>query len=207
MVDAAGPVGSPTQGSAIDVIFNLGRGCCQTHRQRPQGPRHRCLLQPQWWTLSDPLVAPRRGPTSTSTSTAIDMLQQVVGVASVYCQCIPGGHWLTISTGHATSKAFHMDFFSDTCNAKDSKKTTVKKISSNITKIGFIYKTKVLAPQIEAGSPMRLQDSTRTTQLQASSFPRRRPMQPPELSQWVLAPPALGKPEGLVCGSTTTRAP
>jgi hypothetical protein len=37
------------------------------------------------------------------------------------------------------------------CDAKASKKTTVKKISSNITKIGLIYKTKVLAPQIEAG--------------------------------------------------------
>jgi hypothetical protein len=33
----------------------------------------------------------------------------------------------------------------------------MKKISSNITKIEFIYKTKVLVPQIEAGTPMRLQ--------------------------------------------------
>jgi hypothetical protein len=82
----------------------------------------------------------------------------------------------------------------------------VKKISSNITKIEFIYKTKVLAPQIEARSPMRLQASTRTVQLQASQFPRRRPVQPPELSQWVLAPPALGKPRGRGCGSTTARA-
>jgi hypothetical protein len=38
----------------------------------------------------------------------------------------------------------------------------MKKISFNITKIEFIYKTKVLAPEIEAGIPMRLRVGTRT---------------------------------------------
>jgi hypothetical protein len=53
-------------------------------------------------------------------------------------------------------KAFCEENFLDPCDAKDSKKTTMKKISSNITKTEFIYKTKVLLPQIEAGSPMHL---------------------------------------------------
>jgi hypothetical protein len=55
-------------------------------------------------------------------------------------------------------KAFCEEIFSDPCDAKDSKKTIMKKISSNITKTEFIYKTKVLPPQIEAGSPMHLQE-------------------------------------------------
>jgi hypothetical protein len=87
----------------------------------------------------------------------------------------------TITTRRATSKAFREEFFLDPCDAKDSKKTTVKKISSNITKIEFIYKTKVSVPQVEAGSPMRLQAGTQTAQLQASQFPRHHPVQPPEL--------------------------
>jgi hypothetical protein len=44
----------------------------------------------------------------------------------------------------------------DPYDAKDLKKTTVKKISSNITKTEFIYETKLLAPQVEAGSLIRL---------------------------------------------------
>jgi hypothetical protein len=48
------------------------------------------------------------------------------------------------------------NFFLDPCDAKDLKKTTMKKISSNITKTEIIYKTKVLVPQVEVGSPMRL---------------------------------------------------
>jgi hypothetical protein len=43
---------------AIDVFFNLDGGPCRT---RWQG-RHR-HLQHRWWTLSDPPVAPPRGPT------------------------------------------------------------------------------------------------------------------------------------------------
>jgi hypothetical protein len=61
-----------------------------------------------------------------------------------------------MTTRRATSKAFHEKLFSDPCDAKDSKKTTMKKISSNITKIEVIYKTKVSAPQVEAGSPTHL---------------------------------------------------
>jgi hypothetical protein len=38
------------------------------------------------------------------------------------------------------------EIFSDPCDVEDSKKTTVKNISSNITKIEFIYKTKVSVP-------------------------------------------------------------
>jgi hypothetical protein len=39
---------------------------------------------------------------------------------------------------------------------------------------------------------MHLYTGARTAQLQASQFPGRRPMQPSELPQWVLAPSALG---------------
>jgi hypothetical protein len=58
----------------------------------------------------------------------------------------PRGPLVNYHYWRATSKAFHEEIFSDPCYAKDSKKTTVKKISSNITKIEFIYKTKVLVP-------------------------------------------------------------
>jgi hypothetical protein len=94
--------------------------------------------------------------------------------------------------GVLQARHFMINFFP--CDAKDSKKTTVKKISSNITKTKFIYKTKVSTPEVEAGSPMHL--LALIAQLQASQFPRRRPVQPLELPQRVLAPPALGKPGG-----------
>jgi hypothetical protein len=94
--------------------------------------------------------------------------------------------------GVLQARHFMINFFP--CDAKDSKKTTVKKISSNITKTKFIYKTKVSTPQVEAGSPMHL--LALIAQLQASQFPRRRPVQPLELPQRVLAPPTLGKPGG-----------
>jgi hypothetical protein len=74
----------------------------------------------------------------------LDVLQEVVVVASIYCQHLPGATVVNYHYCRATSKAFHENFFYP-CDAKDSKKPTMKKISSNITKIEFIYKTKVSA--------------------------------------------------------------
>jgi hypothetical protein len=53
----------PSRGPAIDVFFKLGGGRFQTHRQRPQGPRHRRFLQPQRWLLPDPPTTPLKGAT------------------------------------------------------------------------------------------------------------------------------------------------
>jgi hypothetical protein len=76
----------------------------------------------------------------------------VVAVASIYCQCLPEGTGKLSQLGVLQARHFMRNFFSDPYDAKDSKKTTVKKISSNITKTVFIYKTKVLATQIEVGA-------------------------------------------------------
>jgi hypothetical protein len=61
----------PPGGPVIDVLFNLDGGHCRTRLQLPQGARHGRLLQPRWWTLLDPPVAPPRGPPSTSSSTSV----------------------------------------------------------------------------------------------------------------------------------------
>jgi hypothetical protein len=53
------------------IVFNLGGGCRQTHRQRPQGACHQRLLQPQWWMLSHPSVEPPRGQPLTLSSTSV----------------------------------------------------------------------------------------------------------------------------------------
>jgi hypothetical protein len=37
VVDAVGLTGNGPRGPAIDVVFNLDGGHCQTHRQRPLG--------------------------------------------------------------------------------------------------------------------------------------------------------------------------
>jgi hypothetical protein len=66
------------------------------------------------------------------------------------------------------ARHFMKEIFSDPCDAKDSKKTTVKYISYNITKIEFIYKTKVSTPQVGVGSPMCLEAGAQIAQLQAS---------------------------------------
>jgi hypothetical protein len=64
------PVASP-KGPAINVFFVFGGGRCQTHRQHPQGVRHRHLLQLQWWPLPDPPTAPPRGPPLTPSLTSV----------------------------------------------------------------------------------------------------------------------------------------
>jgi hypothetical protein len=71
MVDVAGPANNTPRGPAIDIFFILGGGRCRTHWQRPQGACHQCLLQPQWWTLPDPPIAPLKGPSSTSSSYSV----------------------------------------------------------------------------------------------------------------------------------------
>jgi hypothetical protein len=122
------PLTSPSKGSAIDVFFNLGGGRYRTHRQRPlgpppsmystsavddavatssapQAPHHRHLLQPRWWPLSDLPPAPLRRP-------AIDVLQQVVVVASIYCQHLLGGHCGKLSLlGMLQARHFMRNFF------------------------------------------------------------------------------------------------
>jgi hypothetical protein len=123
MVNAARPVGSAPQGPAIDIIFNIGGGHCRTRRQCPQGARHRHLPQAQWWTLLDPPTAPPRGPPSSSTSTTNDVMQQVVVFVGIYCQRLSG----------ATGKLSLLSVL---------QARHFKKISSNITKTKFIYKTK-----------------------------------------------------------------
>jgi hypothetical protein len=188
VVDAAGPADNTPSGgapsmSSVTVVVNAAGPTSSA----PQGAHHRCLLQPWWGTLLNSSTTPPKGP-------AIDILQQVVAVASIYCQRLPAGHCGKSSLLGVLQSRHFVRIFSNPCNAKDSKKTPVKKISSNITKSEFIYKTKVSAPQVEMGSPVRLQDGARTAQLQASQFPEHRPVQPPELSQRVLAPPSLGKP-------------
>jgi hypothetical protein len=62
VVVVAGPDNSTPRGPAIDVFFNYGGGHCQTHWQHPLG-----------------------GP-------SIDVLQQVIIIASIFWQHLPGGH-------------------------------------------------------------------------------------------------------------------
>jgi hypothetical protein len=166
VVDAAGPTdstpsgGAPSMSSTTAVVDAAG-----PTSSAPQGAHHRRLLQPWWGTLPNASTMPPKGP-------AIDILQQVVAVASIYCQRLPADHCGKSSLlGVLQARHFVRFFFSNPCDAKDSKKTTVKKISSNITKSKFIYKTKVSAPQVEMGSHVRLQDGARTAPLQASQFP------------------------------------
>jgi hypothetical protein len=68
MANAVGPACSAPKGPTIDIIFKLGGGHCWTCWQHPQGGRHRRRLQPRWWTLSDPPVAPPRGQPLTLSS-------------------------------------------------------------------------------------------------------------------------------------------
>jgi hypothetical protein len=112
VVDTAGPADSSPRGPAIDVFFNLGGGCFWTHRQCPQVACNRCLLQHWWWMPPDPSAVPPEGLPSTSSSTSVvdaaeptgsaprgpaidvffnlDVLQQVVAIASIYYQHLPG---------------------------------------------------------------------------------------------------------------------
>jgi hypothetical protein len=90
----------PPRGPSIDVIFKLGGGRCQTHRQHPsggppstssstlvvdaagpagstpKGPATDIIFRTQWWMLPDPPAAPPSG-------TAIDVLQQLVVVGII----------------------------------------------------------------------------------------------------------------------------
>jgi hypothetical protein len=103
------PLAAPPGGPPSTSSSKLGGGCCQTRRYHPPGgppsmfsstwvvdsvgpagsvPKgacHRRHLQPRWWMLPDPPAAPPRGP-------AIDVLQQLVAIAGIHCQRLPGGH-------------------------------------------------------------------------------------------------------------------
>jgi hypothetical protein len=71
VVDAVEPTDSTPRESTIDVFFNLGGECGQTHQYRPQGGRHRRPLQPQWWMLPDLSTVPPRGASLTSSLTSV----------------------------------------------------------------------------------------------------------------------------------------
>jgi hypothetical protein len=57
------------------------------------GPTGSTPRGPQVVDAAGPTGSAPRGPTMMSTSTAIDVLQQVVSVTSIYSQRLPGGHW------------------------------------------------------------------------------------------------------------------
>jgi hypothetical protein len=127
----------------------LGDGCCRTHRQHPQGPRHQRRLKPQWWTLSDPPTAPHRGPPLTSSSK----------LGGRRCQTRRqrpqgGRHRCLAATGSycqyplpTPRKGALVDYHYWACYKQDNsqknwilamlrtrRRETVKKISSNVTK-------------------------------------------------------------------------
>jgi hypothetical protein len=145
-----------------DVCLDIGWA-----RDPLQQAHHRRLLQPWWWLLPDPPVAPPKGP-------AIDAF---FNLNAAHCrsrrQRPPGTNYGKLSLLGVLQARHFMRFFSDPCGAKDSKKTTMNKISSNIIKTEFIYKTKVSVPQVEVRRHMCLQAGSQTAQLQASQFPRR----------------------------------
>jgi hypothetical protein len=89
VVAASGPTDSAPRWPAIDVFFNIGGGCRQTHRQCPPRGCHRHLLQHRWWTLPNPPAAPLGGP-AIDVFFNLDVLQQVVAIASIYYQHLPG---------------------------------------------------------------------------------------------------------------------
>jgi hypothetical protein len=78
----AGPAGSHplSTSSSTSVVATT-----EPTDSAPQEACHRRLLQPRWWPLPDPSTAPPMGP-------VIDVLQQELAVASIYCQHLPGGH-------------------------------------------------------------------------------------------------------------------
>jgi hypothetical protein len=84
VVAAVELTGSTPRGPAIDVSSSYGGGRYRTHRQYRQGAHHRCLVWLWWWLLPDPPTALPRGPT-------VDVLQQMVAIASIYCQHLLGG--------------------------------------------------------------------------------------------------------------------
>jgi hypothetical protein len=68
VVDAARSTGSAPQGPAIDVVFKLSGGCYRTHRQCPQGARHRHHLQNSMVDAAGHADSAPRGAPSMSSS-------------------------------------------------------------------------------------------------------------------------------------------
>jgi hypothetical protein len=145
------PAAPPPRGPTIDKIFKLSGGRSRTHWQcppggspltsssnstvdaagtagsAPRGPVIDVFFKTLWWTLSDPPAVPPRG-------TTIDVLQQLITISSIHCQRLPGGRWLTITTGRATSKKFCENFFWILAMLRTQRREIVKKISSNVIK-------------------------------------------------------------------------
>jgi hypothetical protein len=158
VVDAAGPIGSTPRAPAIDVISNLGGGRCRTHRKRPQGPHHRrslqnlvvdavgptdsapqeahhqCHLQPRWWTLPNPPIMPlgahHRCLTATGSRCQYPLPTPPRGPLVDY------HYWVCYKQDISQEK------FSILAMLRTQRRKPVKKISSNVTKAMFIYKTK-----------------------------------------------------------------
>jgi hypothetical protein len=149
VVDATGPTDSAPREPAIDVIFKTRwwtmpdspiappGGCHRCHLQNSmadaagpvgsalQGVRRRRRLQPRWWTLPNPPAAPPRGA-------AIEVLQQLVAVASIHCQRILGGTGRLLLLGVLQARHFARKFFWILAMLRTQRREIVKKISSNV---------------------------------------------------------------------------
>jgi hypothetical protein len=86
VLDVVGPAGSAPRGPAIDVVLKLGGGRYRTRRQRPpRGPPSRSSSKLGGGRCQTHQQCPLGGP-------VIDVLQQLVAIASIHCQRLPRGH-------------------------------------------------------------------------------------------------------------------